>query len=195
MPLDLDSFDETDDRSTAYVIETLGGDFDKAYQRLNQKFDTPDEHGDYAYDESDARELVRTLFAFLEGTSFSIRMWSAAQLIEEHRITDFERAVLDESTIDLQDGEVLPKQMKISLEENMKFTFKLADRACHKTTPTLDTSQKWWSDLKKAIKVRDRLMHPKFPRDLDISPDELMLTFAVESGFRVLLATYQRAAH
>jgi hypothetical protein len=195
MPLDLDNLDETDDRSTAYVIETLGADFDKVYQRLNQKFDTPDEHGDYPYDESDARELVRTLFAFLEGTSFAIRIWSAAQLIQENRITDFERAVLDESTIDLQDGEVLPKQMKISLEENMKFTFKLADRARHKTTSTLDTSQKWWSDLKKAIKVRDRLMHPKFPRDLDISPDELTLTFAVESGFRVLLATYQSAAH
>jgi hypothetical protein len=195
MPLDLDNLDNTDERSTGYVIETLGGDYDKAFQRLNLNLDTPDEHGDSNYDESDARDLVRTLFAFLEGTSFTVRMWAAAQLIEEQRISDFERAVLDESTIDLQDGEVIPKQMKISLEENMKFTFKLADRAHGKTTATLDTSRKWWADFKKAIKVRDRLMHPKLPRDLDIAPDELMLTVAVESGFRVLLATYQSAAH
>lgn len=79
--------------------------------------------------------------------------------------------------------------MKISLEENVKFSFRLVDKARERKTPTLDTSKQWWSDFKEATKVRDRLMHPRLPRDLDISPDEVVLITRVESGFRELMGS------
>lgn len=47
-----------DDRSTGYVIETLGEDVDRAYKRVSKNFGNPDSDG-AEYDESDARDLYR----------------------------------------------------------------------------------------------------------------------------------------
>lgn len=183
---------EEDERSTAYVIEELGKDYDRAYERLIKGIGGPDEEGLHPYDESDARDLYRTLFAFLEGTSFSVRMWSAAALLDKEEMDIFERAVVSEQSASLRDGDVVLTQMKISLQENIRFTFKLADRAHRRSAPTLDTSKKWWSDFKSAIKVRDRLMHPKLPEDLDVSGQEVVYAISVHNGFVELLESYDQ---
>lgn len=178
--------DDGDDRTTGYVIETLGEDVDKAFKRLSKNFDNVGPDG-AEYDESDARDFYRTVFAYIEGSLFSIKMWSAAKLLDVGKLDVMERLVVSELTLDLHNGDVVDKPMKISLEENVKFSFKLADKARERKTPTLDTSKQWWSDFKGATKVRDRLMHPRLPRDLDISPDEVVLITRVESGFRELM--------
>ena len=74
--------------------------------------------------------------------------------------------------------------------ENVKFSFRLTDKAHGRKTPTLDTSRQWWSDFKEATRIRDRLMHPRLPRDLNISPDEVVLIMRVEFGFRELMGSY-----
>lgn len=181
---------EQDERTTAYVIEELGKDYDKALERLKNSIGEPDEEGNHSYDESEARDLFRTLFAYLEGTSFSVRMWSAKALLDEGMMDEFERAAVSEQAISLQDGEVVVTPMKISLQENVRFTFKLMDRAHKKPTQTLDTGKAWWFDFKKAVKVRDRLMHPKLPEDLDISGDEVVLAIRVHDGFGELMRSY-----
>jgi hypothetical protein len=73
--------EEGDERTTDYVMRTLGEDLDKCFKRLEKDFDNPDENGLYDYDESDAREFVRAAFACIEGTSFSVRMWAAEHLL------------------------------------------------------------------------------------------------------------------
>lgn len=180
-----------DERSTAYVIEELGNDYDKAFKRLNASISASDAEGNHLYDESQARDLYRALFAYLEGTSFSVRMWSAKILLDEGTMDGFERSVVSEQATSLRDGEVVLTPMKISLQENIQFTFKLADRAHKRPTQTLDTSKVWWSDFKRAVKVRDRLMHPKLPNDLDISGDEVVLAIRVHHGFVDLLESYR----
>lgn len=181
--------EDGDDRTTEYVIETLGEDIDKAFKRLSKSFDDRGPDG-AEYEESDARDLYRAVFAYIEGTSFSARMSSAEKLLKNGKLDQVERLVVGELTLDLRDGDVIDKPMKITLEKNVMFAFKLADRLHDRKAPTLDKSMHWWSDFKKATKVRDRIMHPRFPRDLDISPDEVLLITRVESGFRELLGSY-----
>jgi hypothetical protein len=185
-----DELEEGDDeRTTGYVIETLGEDIDKAFRRLSKNFVNHEPDG-AEYDESDAREYYRAVFAYIEGASFSLRMSSAAQLLEKGTLDIEERVVLGESTLDIQNGEVIHKPMKVSLEENVKFAFRLADRAHDKGAPTLDTGGHWWSDFRKATRVRDRITHPRLPKDLDISPDEVMLITKVDFGFRELMGSF-----
>jgi len=181
--------EDGDQRTTGYVIETLGEDVDKAFKRLSKNFDDVGPDG-AEYDESDARDYYRAVFAYIEGSLFSVKMSSAVKLLDAGKLDTTERLVVSELTLDLQNGDVVDKPMKISLEENVKFCFKLADRAYERKTPTLDTSKQWWSDFKEATKVRDRLMHPRLPKDLDISPDEVVLITRMEFGFRELLGSY-----
>jgi hypothetical protein len=181
---------EDDDRTTAYVIDELGKDYEKALERLQASISEPDGEGNHSYDESQARDLYRALFAFLEGTSFSARIWSAKVLLDEGTLDEFERAVIGEQAVSLRDGAVVLTPMKVSLQENIRFTFNLTDRAHKVPTQTLDTSKSWWSDFKKAVKVRDRLTHPKLPDDLDISGDEVVLAIRVHRGFVDLLESY-----
>ena len=175
-----------DDRSTGYVIETLGEDVDRAYKRVSKNFDNPDSDG-AEYDESDARDLYRAVFAYIEGLSFSVKVSSAAKLVEKGELDRAQFLVAAELTLDVRDGEIFEKPLRASLEESVKLACRLADMAHAKETPTLDTSRQWWSDFKKATGVRDRLTHPKLPRDVDISPEEVVLIIRVESGFRELM--------
>lgn len=180
-----------DDRTTSYIIETLGDDIDKAYKRLSKDWEKPDAEGMFPYDETDAREFVRAAFAAIEGISFSIRIWCAARLLREKRMSEQERMMVAEVAIDLRDGKIVERNAKITLEENVKFTFALLDRFYRKRKPTLDVGKEWWSGFKKSVRVRDRLMHPRWPSDLDISPEEVVGITATEGGFREMLSQYR----
>ncbi|MFY9327502.1 MAG: hypothetical protein WAO76_05705, partial [Georgfuchsia sp.] len=46
-----------------------------------------------------------------------------------------------------------------------------------------DPSSEWWGCLKKTIKVRDRLMHPRMPLDIDISDEEVVDALKATEGF------------
>lgn len=133
------------------------------------------------------RAISTAVFAYIVGLSFSVKVSSAARLVEKGKLDRAQFLVAVELTLDLRDGEIVEKPLRASLEESVKLACRLADMAHGKEGPTLDTSRQWWSDFKKATGVRDRLTHPKLPRDVDISPGEVVLIIRVESGFRELM--------
>ena len=187
--------EDVSERTIDYVTDILSQDVVKAMNRIAADLSQSDENGKYVYDETNARDLVRTLFAYLEGTSFIVRTRSALILLEEGKFNDYERAIFVEQTIALRDGEVVLTPARISFQENMKYTFKLADRAHKKATPTLDISKKWWFDFKRMVGVRDRLTHPKLPEDLDVSLQEVELAISVGNGFADLIDSYDWISH
>ena len=67
--------------------------------------------------------------------------------------------------------------------------FALTEKA-YRIPAQFDPSVEWWSCLGTAIKIRDRLMHPRMPDDLDISPEELIKTIKAKNGFEKLLMRY-----
>ena len=85
----------------------------------------------------------------------------------------YELLFLAEVAVDLDEkGQIKARRSKISLEKNLVFAFRIYAQACE-IQYKLNKSNQGWQDLKKAIKVRDRLMHPKRVQDLTVSDEEL----------------------
>jgi hypothetical protein len=91
-------------------------------------------------------------------------------------------------------GEVVETTAKVSLAKNIRFALAL-NRKAHKVEETFDPSVEWWSCMREAIKIRDRLTHPKWPGDLDVSGDEIIKVLKAMRGFeRELLSHEPNAA-
>lgn len=176
-----------DERTTSEVIQTLSDDCDHCFEELKAVIDAGecDESGmidaDYEYK---ARQFIRAVFAFIEATTFSAKAASAMRCIENDiDIEPQERYFAIDTEYELNErGEVVETTAKISLAKNIRFALAL-NRKAHNIAEPFNASVEWWSCLKDAIKVRDRLTHPKWPSDLDISGEDILKVVIAKSGF------------
>lgn len=140
------------------------------------------------------RMFIRATFA---STEASIYVLKQTALIQRHNpmcptISEAERTFAQEQEYKLTDtGEVEIRQAKISLEANMRFAFKLLGKALS-IPSALDVSGSGWQSFKRAIKIRDRITHPKSVSDLTVS-DEEVNDLAIAFGW--LQASYTKAAN
>ena len=94
-----------------------------------------------------------------------------------------ERYFATDTEYELSDrGKIVESVAKISLARNIRFALAL-NRKAHKVSEPFDPSIEWWSCLKEAIKIRDRLTHPKMPGNLDVSGDEIVKALKAKKGF------------
>jgi hypothetical protein len=117
------------------------------------------------------RQFVRATFAKLEGFTSALK-----QLCLRSSTTTYspeEIALLREETFTLDDkGEPRVTASHLKLAANIQFAFRMYARFCDLRF-SLHTSECEWSDLKLAMAVRNRLMHPKKPEDLTVSEPEV----------------------
>ncbi len=177
-----------EDRSTSELIDALGNDVIRCHEELLKAIDegTVDASGNVEADyEYHARQLVRTVFAFIEGVTFSMKVRAASHCLDNGiEITDGERFfAVDQDHILTDSGRVIEKPAHIRLSDNVRFAFALQEKALGIPKP-FDSSCKWWSCFKSSIKVRDRLTHPKMPEDVDISGDEIVSVLTAYEGFK-----------
>ncbi len=183
-----------DERSTQEVIELLGQDCDRCHAELLASIDAGVAHAE-GYVDADyefyARQLVRAIFAYIEATTFSVKATSAWRCMEESiDITPQERYFATDTEYELNDrGEIVEAIAKISLARNIRFALAL-NRKARKVSEPFDPSIEWWSCLKEAIRIRDRLTHPKWPGDLDVSGDEIIKVLKAKQGFEEELLRY-----
>jgi len=185
-----------EDRTTEELINTLGDDVDRCHKALVEAIDdgTVEEDGGIVADyQFYARQFVRAVFSYIEGITFSVKV-SAAHFCMENgvNISAQERFFAVDVDHALDDkGEVIEQRAMLRLATNVRFAFMLTERA-HGIEKLFDPSIEWWSCFKKSIKVRDRLMHPKMPEDIDISGDEIIAVLKAYSGFNDLLMEYSK---
>jgi hypothetical protein len=183
-----------DDRGTGELIETLNSDFLKCHAAIIRQLDEGkrDEQGHTSADyEFDARQLVRSAFAYIEGVTFAIKV-AAATDCEKNGVEfqPHEWYFILETGFELNDkGEVVERPAQIKLARNIRFAFSLYERA-HQLKPHFDPSVEWWSCLRDSMRVRDRLMHPRSASDLDVSPTEVIAVIKAKYGFDELLSSY-----
>lgn len=183
-----------EERTTKELIQTLGEDFERCYRGLLQSFDegTIDEDGNLDADyEFYARQLIRTVFAYIEGVTFSVKVTAVAHCMQRGiEILPQERYIAVEVDYELNEkGEVVERPARTKLPSNIRFAFMLSEKA-HELPPQFDASAEWWFCLRESIKVRDRLMHPRMPGDLDVSPEELIKALKAKNGFDRVLHCY-----
>ena len=178
----------TDDRTTEQVIETLCDDCSRCHAQLLAAIDAgeKDSSGNLhvtAY-EFFARQLTRAIFAYIEATTFSVKAWSAGYCLNHGiSISPQERYFATDTEYDLNDkGEVVEAVAKISLAKNIRFAISM-NRKAHGVPEPFDPSIEWWSCLKQAIKIRDRLTHPKMSGDLDVTGGDIVKVLKAKDGF------------
>lgn len=182
-----------DERTTQEVIEILGSDCDRCHAELISTIDEGEKIGggieaDYEYS---ARQLIRAIFAYIEAVTFSVKAWSAGYCMDNNiEITPQERYFATDTEYDLNDrGEVIETVARIPLARNIRFAISMHRRA-HGVSEPFNASIEWWSCMRKAIRVRDRLTHPKLPGDLDVSGEDIVDALKAKAGFEEELLQY-----
>ena len=181
-----------DERGTGELIETLGDDVDKAYAALDASFEAgKEEDGSVPASvyEFYARQFIRATLAYIEGVTFSVKVASVKRCRDSGiEVTDFERYLAIEVDGNLNDrGEVVERSAKLRLAQNVRFAFRLFEKASGQPLP-FDPSDEWWSCLKNTIRVRDRLTHPRMPEDIDVSANEILDALKAKTGFEMVVS-------
>jgi len=175
-----------DEDTTSEVIELLGNDCDRCHAALIAAIDAGQTESDGNI-ESDydfyARQLIRSAFAYIEAVIFSVKASSAWRCMEEGiDISPQERYFAVDTEYEVNDrGEVVEATARISLAKNIRFALAL-NRKAHSVAEPFDPSVEWWNCMKEAIKIRDRLTHPRWPRDLDVAGDEVVKVLMAKRG-------------
>jgi hypothetical protein len=183
-----------EDRTTKELIDTLGEDVTRCHDELIASIEegTTDSDGNVDADyEYHARQLVRSVFAFIEGVTFSMKVKAADYCLQNDKeISDAERFfAVDVDHILTDKGQVIEKSAHIKLSDNVRFAFALQEKALG-LTDSFDASCEWWSCFKTAIKIRDRLTHPKLPEDIDVSGNEIVTVLKAFNGFKEQALNY-----
>ena len=184
-----------EERTTQEVIELLGQDCERCHTELLASIDAGEIDADGNVDadyEFHARQLVRAFFAYIEALTFSVKASSAWRCMEEEiDITPQERYFATDMEYEINDrGDVVETTAKISLARNIRFALAL-NRKAHKVSEPFDPSVEWWSCMKEAIRIRDRLTHPRWPTDLDISGEEIVKVLKARHGLEEELLCHE----
>ena len=184
------------DRTTSALIEKLGDDVRRCHDGLLKCIDQGEREKDgtvlvdYEYH---GRQLIRSILAYVEAVTFSVKISSVKKCLDAGiAVSDHERYAAVKTDTDLNDqGEIVERPAKLRLASNVRFAFRLLERA-KRGRFKFDASAAWWSDLKSTIRVRDRLTHPRMPEDIDVTPNELLAALRAKDGFEELLLPKNR---
>ena len=177
----------TDERTTQELMEELGDDCSRCHTMLAEclRSGERDEDGGVKADyEFYARLLVRAVFAYIEAVTFSVKASSAGRCMElDIDITPQERYFATDTDYELNDkGEIVKTSAKIPLAHDIRFAIAM-NRKANGIPDPFDASVEWWSCLRKAIKIRDRLIHPKMPGDLNVTGEDIVKVLKARDGF------------
>lgn len=154
-------------------MRTLAGDVQSALARLEVS-DT----------ETHRREAIRTTSAAIEGVAWVYREHVRTVTRDLGDMTPLLDFALQEKTYTVNDRGDLTEQTRfIPLAAMIRLTTQVAERSYPGFK--VDFRHVGWSNLKLAIGVRNRLVHPKTAEDLTITQGDLEIA---ESGFNWLLA-------
>jgi hypothetical protein len=131
--------------------------------------------------DKDKRSYVRAVFAYIEGTT-----WAMKQVLGAFKNAPFtaqERALFNDVDYDLTEkGKVVEKRAKIPLSAKILFMLGVVNKLPN-VSSEVDCGGQGWESLQLAIKIRDRLTHPKRMTDLDVSDDEVKVVTAAWNWF------------
>ena len=118
------------------------------------------------------RVLVKSIFSFVEALSYSMKIFAldsggASHLTQEEQLLAAEQEYYLDSS-----GHAKTRRPRLQTLSNLRFAFIILAKA-KMADFSLDVSNDDWQVFQRALKVRDRLMHPKGPNDLCVSDDEI----------------------
>lgn len=140
-------------------------------------FDVMDamERHDSAQTQSGKRDLIRTGFAAIEGISWIFRehVTEAARAMSQLEPT--EEAALSETSYQVNDqGRIAEQARYLPLMAAIRLTARIAEKLAPNVE--IDFSGQNWTHLKEAIRIRNRITHPKGRADLILSDQDIRIS-------------------
>lgn len=158
-------------------VHTLIGDVVSAFERVETTADS-------LVASTHRRDAIRATFAAIEGVVWVYREHLRDAAARMDRLTVLQDFALQERSYNVGERGDLSEQIRyISLPAMIRLVTNIAQNCC--PSLVVDFDHIGWVNLKSAIKVRNRLTHPKSLADLEITMDELG---EAQSGFYWLLA-------
>ncbi|WP_146072081.1 hypothetical protein [Bryocella elongata] len=119
------------------------------------------------------RNLVRCVFSFVEALSFVMKANALRHIRANHDQWDAsELLIAEELSAEVTEaGRIVKKKAKVRTMSNVRFAFRLL-AAAYGADFTLDVNSNGWQCLQRAIRVRDRVTHPKCLSDLTVTESE-----------------------
>jgi hypothetical protein len=119
------------------------------------------------------RIYIRSVFALIEGNIFQMkRVIIDAYDKGKIKLTSAEEAIVKEETCDLSKGKPRVQTKFLPILENVRFTIPCFARAFGGNYEP-EYSNQGWQYFQKAIKICNRITHPKEKKELIISDDEI----------------------
>lgn len=128
------------------------------------------------YSDVDRRLIVKSVFSFIEGVVFELKHMAVIAVAEKPgRLLPEEIAMAKDEDYELDEsGKIKTVKAKLRFKSNFRFAFKLfakSNALDQKFIPDLGGGD--WANLIDALKVRDRITHPKSISDLKITDKEI----------------------
>ena len=121
------------------------------------------------------RTYVRTCFAVLEGLISYIKS-STLVMLDENDASIAHLSMLREETYTVDSrGKVQTQPKFIPVDANLRFSIAMYAKTLE-IEQELDCSTQEWIHFKTALRVRNRIVHPKKTGDLEITDEELGAT-------------------
>jgi len=180
-----DDFLRHEEETTADVIIELGDDVDRCQKNIIDELDKGDDEFETQEIEFLSRQLIRAVFAFIEAVTFSVKAYGVNYCLENDiEVSWAERYLaVDIDHVISNKGEVIERPAYIKLADNIRFAFNIQEKALN-VENVFDPTEEWWAYLKSSIKVRNRITHPRFPRDIFVSADEVLAAQKAFNGFK-----------
>jgi len=120
-----------------------------------------------------SRTSIRCLCAAVEATLFSFRrMAEGMMILSGIQFDPKETEILTETRIVEINGVQTTKPKFLPFADSIKESFRLFAKAAG-TTVTVDYGDQSFLDLRKTFEIRNRLMHPKQPFDVQVSAEDI----------------------
>ncbi len=122
------------------------------------------------------RAYVRAVFAFIEGLMYCQKMSTLNLGLLLGQVTLHELVALEDINLEIDSkGEIKTRNTFPKFLNNLKFVFKVYSKSIGSDFQ-LALGGVGWESLQKAVKIRDRLMHPKNPVELIVTDKEVEIT-------------------
>jgi len=130
------------------------------------------------------RTYIRTLFALIEGETFSRKQVALALYELGYKVFQPEEVALlrEEQYYLTEQGRAKKQQLFLRTAANLRFSFETFAKAC-KTNYKLDSSGREWESFKNIVDCRNRITHPKRVSDLNIKDEELQHAISVADWY------------
>lgn len=139
---------------------------------------------------SSRRAVVRTIFYTIEVCTHVLKQYLLFGAEKGIYILDnAEIAALREESYRVnQKGEVISQALRISTRDNFRFAVRLLERLVEESLD-VEFNHPGWSDLKKAVDIRNRLTHPRALEELLVSDEEF---HAVKNAWKWYSPAFRR---